>query len=140
MASSDTRFGSAAMDVGAGGASPTKVLILIPTLDIGGAEMDLARNLPRIDRSRFKVVVWAFAWRGEMASDLLDAGIEVIGPGAQERAWPTGAASKGQGQDLRSGGVSRGQAGTTCASRAWWRPISATKTSTFCTPSCRVRI
>jgi glycosyltransferase involved in cell wall biosynthesis len=91
-----TRFDSAAMDVGAGGAPPARVLILIPTLAIGGAEMDLVRNLPRIDRRRFKVVVWAFAWRGELAADLLDAGIEVIGPGAQERAWPSGAASKGQ--------------------------------------------
>ncbi|HZN30585.1 MAG TPA: glycosyltransferase [Xanthobacteraceae bacterium] len=90
------RFASAAMDRGAGSSSPIKVLILIPTLDIGGAEMDLVRNLPRIDRSRFKIVVWPFAWRGEMASDLLDAGIEVIGPGPEEQTWPTGAASNGQ--------------------------------------------
>ena len=33
-----------------------------------GAEMDLVRNLPRIDRSRFKIVVWPFAWRGEMGA------------------------------------------------------------------------
>ncbi|MET0630220.1 MAG: glycosyltransferase [Xanthobacteraceae bacterium] len=90
------RFAPAAMDRGAGSSSPIKVLILIPTLDIGGAEMDLVRNLPRIDRSRFKIVVWPFAWRGEMASDLLDAGIEVIGPGPEEQTWPTRAVSNGQ--------------------------------------------
>lgn len=59
---------------------PTKVLVLIPTLEVGGAEMDLVRNLPRIDRSRFQIVVCAFLARGTLAQPLLDAGIEVIGP------------------------------------------------------------
>jgi glycosyltransferase involved in cell wall biosynthesis len=86
----------AAMDQGAGSSSPIKVLILIPTLDIGGAEMDLVRNLPRIDENRFKIVVWAFAARGEMASHLLDAGIEVIGPGPKEREWPARTGSTAQ--------------------------------------------
>jgi glycosyltransferase involved in cell wall biosynthesis len=59
---------------------PTRVLVLIPTLHAGGAEMDVARNLPRIDRTRFKIVVCAFLERGNLAQLLIDAGIEVIGP------------------------------------------------------------
>lgn len=59
---------------------PIRVLILIPTLEVGGAEMDLVRNLPRLDPGRFKIVVCAFLARGPLARSLLDAGIEVIGP------------------------------------------------------------
>ncbi len=59
---------------------PTRILVLVPTLEVGGAEMDLARNLPRLDRDRFKIVVCAFLRRGVLAQRLLDAGIEVIGP------------------------------------------------------------
>jgi glycosyltransferase involved in cell wall biosynthesis len=57
-----------------------KVLVLVPTLDIGGAEMDLVRTLPRLDRTRFEVVVCAFLSRGILAQQLIDAGIEVVGP------------------------------------------------------------
>jgi len=59
---------------------PTKVLVLIPSLYVGGAEMDLVRNLPRINRSRFKIVVRAFLASGKLAQPLRNAGIEVIGP------------------------------------------------------------
>jgi len=62
------------------GEQRTKVLILIPTLRFGGAEMDLARNLPRIDRSRFNITVCAFLERGNLAEVLMDAGINIIGP------------------------------------------------------------
>ncbi len=58
----------------------TRVLVLIPTLGFGGAEMDLARNLPRLDRSRYAVAVCAFLALGPLQQGLLDAGIEVIGP------------------------------------------------------------
>ncbi len=57
-----------------------KVLVLIPTLRFGGAEMDLVRNLPRIDRRRFKFTVCAFLEQGQLARPLLDAGIKIIGP------------------------------------------------------------
>jgi glycosyltransferase involved in cell wall biosynthesis len=59
---------------------PIRVLVLIPTLDIGGAEVDVARTLPRLDRRRFEVIVCAFMGRGTLAQPLQDAGIEVIGP------------------------------------------------------------
>jgi glycosyltransferase involved in cell wall biosynthesis len=72
------------------GSAPTNVLVLIPTLNAGGAEMDLVRNLPRIDRSKFKVVVLAFLAEGNLAASLRHAGIEVIGPIACGRGlWRT---------------------------------------------------
>ena len=64
-----------------------KVLILIPTLTVGGAEMDLVRNLPLLDRSRFKTVVCAFLEHGPLAKKLTDAGIEVIGPFSEQASW-----------------------------------------------------
>jgi glycosyltransferase involved in cell wall biosynthesis len=59
---------------------PIHVLILIPTLNVGGAEMDLLRTVPRIDRARFRVTVCTFLERGELSHLLQGQGIEVIGP------------------------------------------------------------
>jgi glycosyltransferase involved in cell wall biosynthesis len=73
---------------------PIKVLVLIPTLEIGGAEMDLVRNLPRLDPDRFKIVVCAFLARGPLAQLLLDARIEVIGPIVPKPSAPINWAGK----------------------------------------------
>jgi glycosyltransferase involved in cell wall biosynthesis len=62
------------------GGPPIKVLILIPSLAVGGAEMDLVRVLPSLDPTRFKIVVCTFLERATLAEKLTDAGIEVIGP------------------------------------------------------------
>jgi glycosyltransferase involved in cell wall biosynthesis len=59
---------------------PLKVLIIIPTLWVGGAETDVVRNLSRIDRTRFEITVCTFLDRGPLAQQLLEAGINVIGP------------------------------------------------------------
>ena len=59
---------------------PIHVLILIPTLNVGGAEMDLLRTVPRIDRARFRVTVCTFLERGELSRLMQGQGIEVIGP------------------------------------------------------------
>lgn len=59
---------------------PVRILVLIPTLDVGGAEMDLVRTLPRIDRDRFQITVCTFLLRGELGKVLQDQGIDVIGP------------------------------------------------------------
>ena len=59
---------------------PIHVLILIPTLNVGGAEMDLVRTVPRIDRARFRVTVCTFLERGELSELMQGHGIEVIGP------------------------------------------------------------
>jgi glycosyltransferase involved in cell wall biosynthesis/GT2 family glycosyltransferase len=68
-------FGSAFESV-----QPKKVLVVIPTLNIGGAEVDLLRNLPRLDGSEFEVVVFTFLSRGTLAARLEATGIEIIGP------------------------------------------------------------
>jgi glycosyltransferase involved in cell wall biosynthesis len=62
-----------------------KILILIPALEIGGTEMDLVRNLPRLDPTRFKVVVCQLLAWGPLAQRLIDAGIEVVGPNSDEQ-------------------------------------------------------
>jgi O-antigen biosynthesis protein len=62
------------------GAPPIKILILIPTLGIGGAEMDVLRNTPNLDRSRFRITICTFQARGDLAQELMDKGIEVVGP------------------------------------------------------------
>ena len=59
---------------------PIHVLILIPTLNVGGAEMDLLRTVPRIDRARFRVTNCTFLERGELSHLMQGQGIEVIGP------------------------------------------------------------
>jgi glycosyltransferase involved in cell wall biosynthesis len=63
----------------------TTVLVIIPTLRVGGAEMDLLRNLPRLDASKFKIVVFTFLARGTLAPMLANAGIEIVGPFAPFR-------------------------------------------------------
>jgi glycosyltransferase involved in cell wall biosynthesis len=78
-----------------------KVLVLIPTLGIGGAEMDLVRTLPRLDRARFEIVVCAFISRGILASQLIDAGIEVVGPVA-DHAHPSRPLDKASGSAARA--------------------------------------
>lgn len=59
---------------------PIKVLILIPSMAVGGAETDLTRTLPKLDRTRFNVTVCTFLLRGELGKALQDHGIEVVGP------------------------------------------------------------
>jgi glycosyltransferase involved in cell wall biosynthesis len=61
------------------------LLYVIGDLDVGGAESHLARLLPRIDRRRFRILVYTLTHKGELAPRLIDAGIEVIGPPWGER-------------------------------------------------------
>ena len=65
-----------------------KVLVLIPSLDVGGAEMDLVRTLPLVDREGFKIVVGALEGWGPLATSLREAGIDVIGPFSQAPVRP----------------------------------------------------
>lgn len=57
-----------------------KVLVIIPTLNVGGAEMDLLRNLPQIDRDLYEIIVFTFLSRGTLANHLAATGIEIFGP------------------------------------------------------------
>jgi glycosyltransferase involved in cell wall biosynthesis len=63
----------------------TRILVLIPTLDIGGAEMDLVRNLPVLNRSLFVPVVCPLEGDGPLAAALRDAGIDVVHPNLNTR-------------------------------------------------------
>jgi glycosyltransferase involved in cell wall biosynthesis/GT2 family glycosyltransferase len=63
----------------------TQLLVVIPTLDVGGAEVDLLRNLPCLGSSELQIVVFTFLARGALASRLAAAGIEIVGPFAPFR-------------------------------------------------------
>jgi glycosyltransferase involved in cell wall biosynthesis len=68
------------------------ILHVITGLGIGGAEMALARIVPRIDRDRFENVVVGLGPDGGAAESLRRSGIETIALGAGERSGPAGAA------------------------------------------------
>ncbi len=55
-----------------------RVVMLVPSLVVGGAERDIVRVAPRIDRSRFEVIVGVFSEAGPLVTELRDAGIEVV--------------------------------------------------------------
>lgn len=60
--------------------APARVLVVIPTLAVGGAEMDLLRVLPRIDPERFAVDVWTYQESGELSDKMVAAGVTVLSP------------------------------------------------------------
>ncbi len=73
--------GLAGADQPAIGGRKIKVLFIIPTLDVGGAEMDLVHNAPRLDPTRFEVVVCCMLRRGVLEARLIDAGnCTIVGP------------------------------------------------------------
>jgi glycosyltransferase involved in cell wall biosynthesis len=57
-----------------------RILYLIPTLEIGGAETDLVRIVPRLDRARFQPIVWPFLQAGALASSLEALNVPVLPP------------------------------------------------------------
>jgi glycosyltransferase involved in cell wall biosynthesis len=56
---------------------PINVLVLIPTLEIGGAEFDLVRNLPMLDPGRFKPRVCTMFGQSTLSAALSEAGVKV---------------------------------------------------------------
>src|SRR3974390_145820 len=66
---------SSALHTAAADRRRMKVLVIVPSLCVGGAETDLARNLPFVDRTRFEIVVCTFLERGGLAGQLTAAGI-----------------------------------------------------------------
>ncbi|MGB1548646.1 MAG: glycosyltransferase, partial [Alphaproteobacteria bacterium] len=56
------------------------MLIVIGDLDIGGAERHLIQILPRLNRERFRVVVYTLTHKGALAKVLEDKGVSVIEP------------------------------------------------------------
>lgn len=61
--------------------SRSNILILTPTLNFGGAERDIVRLAPRLDREQFNVCVATLYEGGPLAEQLVKAGIEVIALG-----------------------------------------------------------
>jgi glycosyltransferase involved in cell wall biosynthesis len=62
---------------GSGCGRPINILVLVPSLDIGGAEIDLVRNLPILDRRRFNPIVSALLDQGTLSAELSNAGVKV---------------------------------------------------------------
>ena len=55
-----------------------KVAVLVGALDVGGAELDIVRNFPRLNREEFEVVVVSFGTRGPLGPELERQGVPVI--------------------------------------------------------------
>ena len=72
------------------------VLVLIPTLDIGGVEVDLVRTLPLVARERFNISVFTFLRRGILADQLEAKGIRVISPTEQGPSQPGKLGTRGR--------------------------------------------
>jgi len=58
--------------------SPVSIAFLVRSLEIGGAETQLAALAKGLDRSRFKATVFCFYATGALVRELRDAGIEVV--------------------------------------------------------------
>ncbi len=54
-----------------------KILVLIGSLDVGGAEMDILRNYPLINKTH-EVIVSLYSHRGPLAAKIEEAGVRVI--------------------------------------------------------------
>jgi hypothetical protein len=74
-----------------------RIVVVVGSLDVGGVEMDIVRNFPRLDRDRFDVRVYAFVAPGELAPRLEREGIKVVLSHQARRAAaaPTGAVQTG---------------------------------------------
>ena len=55
--------------------SRIKVLVVLETLNVGGAEMDVIRNIPYLDRGQFDIQVALYSHRGLLANQLEQTGI-----------------------------------------------------------------
>lgn len=77
-----------------------RILIIIGSLEIGGAEMHLAQILPRLARSGFEIAVHTISGRGALADKLEAAGVKVVAPPGVER-------KKGRGLAQRFGRATR---------------------------------
>src|SRR5574340_74287 len=61
-----------------GDARKIKVGVVIGTLEVGGAELDIVRNMPRLNLDEFEVGLLCFQAPGSLAPDLERQGIRVI--------------------------------------------------------------
>jgi glycosyltransferase involved in cell wall biosynthesis len=68
-----------------------RLLVVITSSGVGGAELALWRILARLDRARFQPVVVSLKEPGEVASRIRALGIEVLSPGVSDETGPWGA-------------------------------------------------
>ena len=61
----------------------TKIAVVIGTLEAGGAEFDIVRNFPRLNRDEFEVVVVCFQSPGALAVELEQQGVRVVARGVE---------------------------------------------------------
>jgi glycosyltransferase involved in cell wall biosynthesis len=59
----------------------SNLLIVVPTLNFGGAERDIVYLAPRLDRERFNVCVATLYESGPLAEQLVQHGIEIVALG-----------------------------------------------------------
>jgi glycosyltransferase involved in cell wall biosynthesis len=87
----------------------TKVAVLVGALEVGGAELDIVRNVPRLDRDEFEVVVVSFGEPGTLAPELERQGIRVIArlDGATTEASPAAAAEAARAMSGPAGWIRR---------------------------------
>lgn len=65
-------------DTAQGAPRRAKVAVLVGTLEVGGAERDIVRNFPKLNRDEFEVVVLEFNHAGPLGDVLADEGIRVV--------------------------------------------------------------
>lgn len=56
------------------------VVYVIANLDVGGAECHIAQIVPRLDRSLIRPTVFTILNKGDLAADLEESGVTVVGP------------------------------------------------------------
>ena len=61
----------------------TKIAVVIGTLEVGGAELDIVRNFPRLSRDEFEVVVVCFQKPGPLSAELVQRGVGVVARGVE---------------------------------------------------------
>lgn len=66
---------------------PVSVLVVVPTLNVGGTERHLCQMLPRLDRPDHRVVVCTLVEKGTLAPGLERRGIRVHGPSSPQPPW-----------------------------------------------------
>ncbi len=65
---------------------PIDLLVVVASLDLGGAERHLTQVPPRLDKIRFRAAVFCLTHRGPPAPPLEQVGIEVLEPDSESRA------------------------------------------------------
>ena len=67
--------------------------MLVGALEVGGAELDIVRNFPRLNRDEFDVVVVSFGTKGTLGPELERQGIRVV---ARKSSPPAAASADGR--------------------------------------------